>query len=326
MKCTVAEESLANLSSYRADSKHNLNWVPIFVSPGWLQVWWKVFGSGAELFLHSVRQEEQIIGIAPLLIKGKTASIIGSTDVCDYFDFIVAPGRKSDFFTTLLDYLKEKGINRLDLNPVRHDSTVLTRLAGIAQERGCEVASTPEDVSLELDLPSTWDEYLAMLTTKQRHEVRRKLRRLSEVGQIEYRMVTDRAAARDSLDTFLKMFTGSRQDKAAFLTARRELFFRLLADTMAEAGMIRLGTLELDNKPTAMIMCFDYQDCVYLYNSGYDPEYNYLSVGLLSKILGIRDSIQSGRKKFDFLKGAEEYKYHLGGREVPLYRCRITIK
>ena len=127
------------------------------------------------------------------------------------------------------------------------------------------------------------------------------------------------------MDTFLKMFTKSRQDKADFLTDRRETFFRSLADTMAEAGLLRLGVLALDSVPAAMIMCFDYRDCVYLYNSGYDLKYNFLSAGLLSKVLAIQDSIQRGKTRFDFLKGAESYKYQLGGREVPLYRCRINI-
>ena len=75
-----------------------------------------------------------------------------------------------------------------------------------------------------------------------------------------------------------------------------------------------------------MVMGFDYNDSVYLYNSGYDPRYSSLSVGLLSKVLLIKDSIQRGRKRFDFLKGSEPYKYHLSGKEVPLSSCQITIK
>jgi CelD/BcsL family acetyltransferase involved in cellulose biosynthesis len=326
MKYTVTEESLANLSSYWRDSSYNLNWTSIFVTPDWWQVWWQVFGPGASLFIRTVRQSENIIGIAPLLVKEKTASFMGSADVCDYLDFIVAPGKERDFFSTLLDDLRDTGINHLDLTPVRYDSTVLTQLATLARNRGYEVLRTSEDISLELDLPPTWDEYLEVLTAKQRHEVRRKLRRLSEAGKVDYRFVEDSAAVPAAMDTFLKMFTESRQDKATFLTDRMEAFFRLLADTMAEAGLLRMGILELDTLPTAMIMCFDYHDCVYLYNSGYDPEYNALSAGLMSKVLSIKDSIQRGRKRFDFLKGAEAYKYHLGGREVPIYRCQIKIK
>ena len=95
---------------------------------------------------------------------------------------------------------------------------------------------------------------------------------------------------------------------------------------MTEAGLLKFGILELGKLPVAMTIYFDYHDCVYLYNSGYDPRYSSLSVGLLAKILGIKDSIQRGKKKFDFLKGGEPYKYHLGGREIPLYSCQITIK
>jgi CelD/BcsL family acetyltransferase involved in cellulose biosynthesis len=64
---------------------------------------------------------------------------------------------------------------------------------------------------------------------------------------------------------------------------------------------------------------------VYLYNSGYDPEYGYLSAGLLSKLLSIKDSIERVRKCYDFLKGPEEYKYRLGGREIPIYTCQIVL-
>jgi len=326
MDYTITQESFASLASYRADSGHNLRWHLIFILPAWLQVWWQSFGSGAELYLRAVRQREKIVGIAPLQIMDKTASIIGSADVCDYLDFVVASGREGDFFTVLLDDLRQKGINRLDLRHVRPDSTVLTALVAIAREREYDVLSNLEEVSLELDLPSTWEEYLATLIGKQRHELRRKLRRLQKAGNIDYHFVEDSAAVHDIMDTFLKLFSKSRKEKAAFMTAPMESFFRSLAGTMAEAKLLRFSILELDTLPVAMDMCFDYNDSVYLYNSGYDPNYNSLSVGLLSKALLIKDSIHRGRKRFDFLKGRETYKYHLGGREVPLYSCQIIIK
>jgi len=325
MGYTITEESFTSLSSYWSGPGYNLRWGSIFVLPDWLQVWWQAFGSGAELYLRAIRQGKKIIGIAPLLVRDKTACIIGDTDVCDYLDFVVAPGMERDFSTALLDDLGQRGINHLDLRPLRADSTVFTDLVPVARERKYDVSCQPEDVSLELELPSTWDDYLAMLDRKQRHEIRRKLRRLEKAGNVDYRIVEDNAAVHDVMDTFLKLFSESREDKATFMTARMESFFRSLADSMAEAGLLKVGILELDALPTAMVMCFDYNDCVYLYNSGYDPQYSSLSVGLLSKVLHIKDSIQRGRKRFDFLKGEEPYKYHLGGRESPLYSCQITI-
>jgi CelD/BcsL family acetyltransferase involved in cellulose biosynthesis len=290
-----------------------------------MQVWWRVFGAGVKACIRTVRSGDKVIGVAPLMVKDGTAYLIGGTDVCDYLDFITAPSMESDFFNVLLDDLKKNDIRRLDLKLVRPDGTVFSSLMPVAEKRGYEVTSIKEDVSLEMDLPSSFDEYLESLSTKQRHEVRRKLRRLSEEGRIEYRFADSGGAVAPAMNTFFKMFIESRQDKATFMTEQRKSFFMLLADTMAERGLLKLGILELDNQPVAEIMCFEYNNCIYLYNSGYDPGYTSLSVGLLSKVMAVQDSIERGIKRFDFLKGGEIYKYHLGGREVPLYRCQIAI-
>ena len=127
------------------------------------------------------------------------------------------------------------------------------------------------------------------------------------------------------MDIFFRMFVESRQDKAVFLTEKMKSFFVLLAEAMARKGLLKLGILTLNEQPLAQIMCFDYHRGLFLYNSGYDPNFTSLSAGLVCKVLSIKASIEQGYKKFDFLKGSEPYKYHLGGKEVPLYRCQITL-
>ncbi|GAI84606.1 unnamed protein product, partial [marine sediment metagenome] len=260
MNYTLTVESLDGVTSSWNELRHCLKWGSIFVLPAWLKVWWEVFGSGAELYLRTLRQREKIIGLAPLLVNKETASFIGSADVCDYLDFVIIPGREQDFFKVMLDDLREKGINQLDLRPLRPDSTVLSHLVSIAQNRGYEVLCYPEDVSLVLDLPSTWDEYLAILNKKQRHEVRRKLRRLWEAGNVEHRCVEVGREVEDYLDIFLKLFSLSRDEKASFMNPKMESFFRSLAKAMAEIGLLRLGIIQLDKVPVAMTMGFDYND------------------------------------------------------------------
>ena len=327
MSYTITQESFDSLAICWGDPSHGLRWNSVFVLPAWFKTWWQEFGSENELYLISVRQGEIITGIAPLMVKGRKVSLLGSVDVCDYLDFVVAPGMERNFFSVLLDDLRQKGINHLDLRPLKPDSTVLTNLVGIAQNRKYEVLCQEEGVSVELDLPASWDEYLAMLTKKQRHEVRRKLRRLWEAGNVDYRCVeVGQGEVGDFTDTFLKLFSLGREEKANFMTSRMESFFRSLAEAMAEIGLLRYGIVELDELPAAMIMGFDYNDSMYLYNSAYDSQYNSLSVGLLCKVLCIKESIEKGKEKWDFLTGGERYKYHIGGREIPLYSCQIVIK
>ncbi len=325
MSYAIIEDSLNGLKSYRADPRQKLDWSSVFVLPEWMETWAKSFGGGVEMRIRTVRKGDNVAGIAPLMVKNGTAMLIGDTDVCDYLDFIITPGTEKEFFSLVLDELGRGGIKKLELAHVRPDSTVMKSLAPLAQSRGLQVETTKENVSFEMDLPASFDEYLTGLTSKQRHEVRRKLRRLNEEGTIEYRSIGDGAALNAAMNNFFRMFVESRQDKANFMTDKMESFFRRLAEVMAGEGLLKLGVLELDGKALAEIMCFDYNGRIYLYNSGYDPAYVSLSAGLLSKVLAIKDSIEKGRKKFDFLKGAETYKSHLGGVEVPLYRCIITI-
>lgn len=295
----------------------------LFSSPSWSRAWWQHFGSGAKLFLGAVRHKGRVIGITPLLARDNVASFIGSEDVCDYLDFVVAPGQGTFFFEVVLDSLAKEGITQLELAPLRPDSTVLTLLVDIAPKHGWQVQSSQGDVSVLLDLPATWEEYLQLLETKQRHELKRKLRRLSEEGEINYRITTEDNA--NDFDIFFRLFRNCRQDKAAFLTAKMESFFRSIATTLAGQKLLRLGVLELNKSPVAATLCFDNKNDVYLYNSGYDPGYRRLSVGFISKALCTKDSIKRCRKRFDFLKGGEEYKYHLGGHDLPLYNCSLKL-
>ena len=293
-----------------------------FSSPVWSKTWWQQFGSGNKLYLGTVRHQGKLIGIAPLRINGDVASFIGGSDVCDYLDFVIEPGKEEDFFGELMDNLKAEGVPRLELAPLRPGSTVIKSLVQVAPRHAWQVSCSKDDVSVELNLPATWEDYLQLLSGKQRHELKRKLRRLDEEGELAYRHSTE--ANSQDVDTFLRLFQISRQDKAAFLTPQMEAFFRAAAGAMAEQELLRLNILELNKKPVAATMCFDYKDTVYLYNSGYEPDYGWLSVGVISKALCIKDSIERNKKRFDFLKGGEAYKYHLGGRELPLYKCSLS--
>jgi CelD/BcsL family acetyltransferase involved in cellulose biosynthesis len=319
-------ETLETITSYYGAPESLLKWDCLFVSPAWLKAWWNTFGGGQTPYLGSITRDGELLGIAPLLRQGQEVRFMGSADVCDYFDFVVVPTKEPEFFRLLIEHLQEQGVTRLDLGPVRNDSTVLKHLCPVAGNLGCEVSLDGEEVSLELDLPATWEEFMLHLTAKERHEIRRKLRRLDTAANFRVRVVEGLPEVQGAMDSFLALFRLSRPEKATFLSAQRAGFFCSLAEAMAELKALQLFFLDLDGTPAAAALCFDYNSTVYLYNSGYDPRFRRLSVGLLDKVFSIRESLERGRKKYDFLKGAEAYKYRLGGRPIPLYRCQITLQ
>ena len=295
----------------------------IFITPWWQRLWWRRYGGDARLELLSVRRGDDLLGIAPLMISGDTLSFLGDTDLFDYHDFLAREGCETEFYNALWEHISALDWRVLELKSLRESSQTLARLPALAQARGWQSQITQEDVSPFTNLQPSWDEYLMGLRKKDRHELRRKLRRLQNGGNARQYAHCEPQAVADAMPEFFRLMRASSGDKDDFLTADRERFFRELAADLTARGQFKLFFLEVDDVRVAACICFDYGGDFLLYNSGYDPEYSALSVGLLNKALCIREAIESGKRQFDFLRGDERYKYNLGGQNQTVHELVI---
>ncbi len=295
----------------------------VFRSPVWQRVWIEEFAGGRQPFFLTVRDAGRLVAVAPLLRDGTSLSLVGDHNICDYMDFVIAPGQEREVLALLLDTLQREDWTEMDLHGLAAGSPTLAILPTLARERGLEVRVDREAVCPQLDLPPTWDEYLAQLGKKNRHELRRKMRRLENTA-VSLHLTAFRApaAVAEGMNTFLGLMT-LRCDKSQFMTPGMERFFRDAALALAAEGLITLYILEMNGRSVASVLCFEDEKRVLLYNSGYDPDLSFLSVGLISKALVLRNAIEEGRKHFDFLRGDEPYKYDLGGRDLEVHRCLI---
>jgi CelD/BcsL family acetyltransferase involved in cellulose biosynthesis len=323
--CRVDIHDLEAFTHVWRNHRAALQWTCPFVLPPWIEVWRSVFGRSVQPFIAMVREGEVIVGIAPLMLQDKTLRFMGDPKICDNFDCIVAPEKEPMFFVALFAELSAMGFKDLELGPVRPDSAVRKFFSTCEPPQNVKCNEDSGGVILEADLPRSWDEFLLTLSGKDRHELRRKLRRLDQTGPIRFRSVGDVERLSEAVEVFLKLFAMNREEKAAFMTDRMTSFFKALAFALAEEDLLRLFQLDVDGRPAAAVFCFDYMGARYLYNNGYDNTYRELSVGLISKAMSIQDAIDNGLQSYSFLKGAEPYKRRLGGKEVPLSRFRITL-
>jgi CelD/BcsL family acetyltransferase involved in cellulose biosynthesis len=319
------------LNSFRdieAEWEELLSFSPVnnlFITPQWQETWWETQGNGKSMAGFYMRDPEGIMAIASLARHGDVVSLLGNEDTFDYNDFVIRPGFESTFFATLLEYLKEQRVSTLELPSLMETSPTLVFLPKLARLQGYEVAISEENVVPGLPLPSLWEEYLSGLSRKDRHELRRKLRRLESQENRQLYCLTDPEQVSDRFDDFLTLMRQSQGDKSDYMTPDRERFFYLMAQRTAQLGFLRLFFLEMEGKPVATCICFDYGSTRLLYNSGFNPDYGYYSVGLILIAYCLRDSIEKGLSYFDFLRGSEEYKYHLGGQKHTLYRVVVKL-
>ena len=295
----------------------------LFLTPQWQQVWWDTFGDGKKMAGFYVRTSEGVMAIASLARQGNAVTFMGGPETFDYNDFMVRPGFEPTFFGQLLQCLEQKNFDTLTLYSLAENSPTLAYLPERARQEGYSVEVAEEDVAPGLALPSTWEDYLAQLSKKNRHELRRKFRRLESTENWRWYCVDEEDQAMARLDDFLRLMRMSDLEKERYMTEQRETFFRNIARLTSQMGLLKLFFLEMNGETVATALCFDYGSSRLLYNSGYNPDYGYFSVGLLLNALCLGDAIDRGKEYFDFLRGSEPYKYHLGGQNHSLYQMVV---
>lgn len=333
----------------------------VFMTWQWQSLWWAHFGAPVQasqdieeckLHLLAVRNEEgALVGIAPLFIDARllppakeyrrgelrpegegepvrAVRIVGGIDIADYLDIIAPLDRMAEVWGVALDYLIERREewDVIDLHSLPQFSPSRELLVTLASQRGLAARVFPEDVSPVLELPGDWETYLMSLRKKDRHELRRKVRKLEGRDDVRWRLVPphDAEAMMQGMSTFLDLHRMSGVDKAHFMDDHMAQFFLTMASELAETGWLDLAILEVDKQPASAYLSFSYGDRLYLYNSGYIQQFAAYSAGVALLAYRIHKAILQGFRYFDFLRGDEPYKYDFGAKDTYVYRVMIT--
>lgn len=296
---------------------------PVFMHPAWLRTWLSEFGGNCEPVLLAASNAE-LLGVAPLMRSDDRLTFIGDNNICDYMDLLVQPQHEAEAYASLWQSLCAEEWSELDLWGLIASSPTREAITRLAREAGYAVSEELEAVAPRLQLPATFDDYVASLNKKDRHELRRKIRRVFDSGAgVTFEVLSEQADVVAAMDDFLDLHTRSRQDKTDFMTDEMGIFFRRMASVLSAEGLIRLFMLRVNGRAAASVLCFDAGSCLYLYNSGYDPEFSSLAVGLVSKALCLQWAIENGKQQLDFLRGNEPYKYDMGATDQEIYRLRV---
>jgi CelD/BcsL family acetyltransferase involved in cellulose biosynthesis len=296
----------------------------VFLHPAWLRTWLSEFGGAVEPIVLTCG-DGSLVGVAPLMRADDRLTFIGDSSICDFMDVLVDPEHADSAYASLWQQLCAEDWTELELWGLMASSETRERIKTYAAQQGYGVEEVEEAVSPRLALPASWDDYLASLDKKDRHELRRKIRRLFDSGaSVDFQVLSEQADVVAAMDDFLDLHTRSRQDKTDFMTPDMAMFFRRMASALSAEGLIRLFMLRINGKPAAAVLCFDAGSYLYMYNSGYDPEFSGLSVGLVSKALCLQWAIENGMSGIDFLRGDEPYKYDFGAQDQQIYRLRLT--
>jgi len=166
--------------------------------------------------------------------------------------------------------------------------------------------------------------YLATLGKKERHEVRRKMRRAEAVGEVRLRESTDPLA---ELDVFIDLHQKRWGDDGLFPPTKggdqSRVFIRRLFELFGPDNGLGLTFLTVGSQTIAAGVHFETADSLLFYNAGIDPDARALSPGVVMTYAYVKRAMERGLRRFDFLRGDEPYKYEWGAIDEPIQRLLV---
>jgi CelD/BcsL family acetyltransferase involved in cellulose biosynthesis len=266
----------------------------------YLETWWRWRGGDQPMIVES---DTALIA----LCRGSGGvEFMGEPDLTDYH--VPLGDGLAGLVQELVAGLPEGTRFRFDSLPWE----VSAAMTDGVRRAGVPVNPVQHEVTAILDLPGTHHQYLEALGSKDRHEMRRKRRRL-EASHGPASLVRDDGSG---FSRFVAMHRASPGRKGRFMDERVEVFFSAL---MQLEGTVLDFLVGGDGQALAAGFGFEDELAYYLYNSAYCPAAAGVSPGVVLLDLLIGQAIEAGRSRFDLLKGDEAYKFRLGARPRPLY-------
>ena len=257
----------------------------VFATWEWAEAWWRHFGGGREL---RARHEAGAY-VLPLFLERQGPFRILRFVGSGHSDEV---GPIGDAAAAAAAFAQERGYHLFlgdEMAP------------GWAGRLGAKVVGRTSSPVVEL--PGSWDEYLAGRSANFRGQVRSAERRLENVS---YRLTTGETLAAD-LDTLFRLHRARWPGSHWFADA--EAFHRDFAATALDRGWLRLWTLELGGTPAAAWLGYRFNGVESYYQAGRDPALQRERVGFVLLAHTIRESIHDGMSEYRLLRGDESFKY-----------------
>jgi CelD/BcsL family acetyltransferase involved in cellulose biosynthesis len=282
-----------------------------FLLHGWLRALWPL----CEQPRVCVAQGDgRLVGALALDVRRRrglrVAEFIGGNDA-HLADLLIGAGEDGNVAEALVE--AAAGFDYADLFGMPDGS----RLESMRGLRLVERVEAPV-----LDLSGDWETvYAAKASAKTRQTHRRKLRRLNELGRLEFATATapdDVAAALEDTFRIHELRWRGRRDTSGL--ARPEMRDAHRSAYRSLAGTARILTLSLDGQVIAYNCFLVVAKQLYSHRLAFDPAFAQWSPGLVSTLELCRQAAAEGIERIEFLGGGEEYKLQLADRTEPLFQ------
>jgi CelD/BcsL family acetyltransferase involved in cellulose biosynthesis len=304
----------------------------VFRSWTWLTAWWRHYGAAnpkPELRIYLALNQQpgradELVAALPCYLdstwsQGRALRLLGDGEACsDHLGLLAREQAAGDAAGAIArQIVDDDDWDLIELAAIdRHDApteALASALAGL----GCTTDLAPADRCWVIDLPTSWEEFLALQSKSHRKQLRQLERRVLVSDRARWQRVATPAEFSGAWSSLVDLHQRRRTalgEPGCFASRRWAAFHWEVAQQLLAQDRLRLSLLTLDGTPIAAEYHLAGPRITYAYQGGLDPERLGDEPGQLSMICSIQQAIAEGHRQFDLLRGDEPYKAHWRAR------------
>ena len=287
----------------------------VFQSFDYLRSWWRYFGLSDRLFILVIKNDTEVVGIAPLMrsptmVYGRSFTqlgFIGAPWEVDRATFLFARDRDECLAATLrylLDHQDQWSIFGMFEQPA--GSAESAKILNQLRQGKLLSATTATSKCPYLSLDATWQNYHASLPRKFRKNINRSRRLLEQTAPVAMDTVTSWPELDTALRTYRDIERRSWKTKKELGIGRDSHYFgfyRELARRFGRNGEFVMRFLKLGDDAIAGTFGLIFNRVFYSIMITHDQSHNRASPGTLLESLELEQCFNEELTEYDFLGG-----------------------
>lgn len=291
-----------------------------FAQPGWISLWWSVFGRG-ELKIVAGRRKGRLSCVFPLYQRLGIVRSTGNDHTPVYSVLAEGPEAAAELSAALFSRLKRHVL--LYSLDATDESTIELHRAALAA--GAIVSLDPLSKSPYLEMEGDWESFQERRSPKLLGDLRRRRRLLDGQGNVSIESHLGSVTPELLREGFLIEPSGWKLEAGTAIVSHPETerFYNGLAKWAGERGSLRLDFLRLDGKPLAFRLGLEERGVHYSLKTGYDPGAKRVAPGKLLLWASIERAFAEGLRRYEFFGTGEAWKLEWANRERQFVKLEI---
>jgi CelD/BcsL family acetyltransferase involved in cellulose biosynthesis len=313
-----------------------------FLTFDWLEAYWRHFGHDQKLKVLIVYAADEPVGILPLCVRtekyrlSKVRVLTYPLDNCGTWYGPIGPNPASTMLAAMQHIrTTPRDWDMIELRWVADDATQGGKSARALRIAGMLSEKREYQTTSVMELPESWEAFVAGKSRSLRSQFRRHLRHAFEENDaqhIRHRPAPQREGDGDpGWDVYVMCEEIAATSWQSHVVDGNTLthdgvrnFYRDAHAAAARLGMADVNVLVFEGRPAAFIYSYHCNGRLSLLRTGFNPELGEHGLGSALMLKLIEDSIARGDHFVDFGPGEREHKRRLRTRTESTYRLTYT--